>query len=56
MDVWCFWGAAMLQLWFGLYLIRSNFRGKYSDELLVAWNVYSTSVPTWEHKIARDEI
>jgi hypothetical protein len=51
MDVWFFWGAAALQLWFGFYLIRSNFCGKYSHELRAAWNVYSTSPPTWEHEI-----
>jgi hypothetical protein len=27
MDLLCFWGAALLQLWFGFRLIRNNFQG-----------------------------
>ncbi|MBP2560867.1 hypothetical protein J2857_003636 [Neorhizobium galegae] len=54
MDVWCFWGAAVLQLWFGFYLIRRNFHGKMSNDLLAAWNVYSISTPTWESDLVRE--
>ncbi|WP_156376356.1 hypothetical protein [Neorhizobium vignae] len=52
MDLLCFWGAALLQLWFGFRLIRNNFQGgKRSDPPLARSTTLSASNPAWEQEI-----
>jgi hypothetical protein len=51
MDLWCFWGAVLLQLWFGFRLIRNNFQDRRSDAPLAGKAVPSISHSVWEQEI-----